>query len=186
MRVITLDREELLKHCHRLQAAVETSFAPDLIVGIENGGRVVAENMFETLPHISVKAQRNSTPMKNKLGAGKKLLSKAPLWVKDTLRMAEASLLNRTSKGKGAPSLSLNPENFTGGDHILIVDDAVDSGRTLKAVANALKELYPRAELRTAAITVTTANPLASPDYFIYNDKTLIRFPWSMDYAGER
>ena len=65
------------------------------------------------------------------------------------------------------------------GRKVLIVDDAVDSGATMLAVAEALREANPEAEIRTAAITVTTPKPLITPDYSMYKD--LIRFPWSMD-----
>lgn len=64
---------------------------------------------------------------------------------------------------------------------MLLVDDAVDSGTTMLRVAEALRCGNPEIELRTAVITVTTAAPLLRPDYTIYDDRTLIRFPWSMD-----
>lgn len=64
---------------------------------------------------------------------------------------------------------------------ILIVDDAVDSGATLLRVAETLRSASPEAQIASAVITVTTRNPAIKPDYTLYNDRTLIRFPWSAD-----
>ncbi len=65
---------------------------------------------------------------------------------------------------------------------ILVVDDAVDSGYTLSHVLEAVKAVLPAgAEVRSAVITVTTDDPLVMPDFYLYNDKTLVRFPWAMD-----
>lgn len=65
--------------------------------------------------------------------------------------------------------------------NILIVDDAVDSGATLLAVVEAVRIDMPGAEVRSAVITQTTPSPVITPDYTLYNNRTLIRFPWSMD-----
>ena len=63
-----------------------------------------------------------------------------------------------------------------------MVDDAVDSGYTLSHVLEAFKAVLPAgAEVRSAVITVTTDDPLVMPDFYLYNDKTLVRFPWAMD-----
>ncbi|MDE7407207.1 MAG: hypothetical protein K2M76_02200, partial [Muribaculaceae bacterium] len=62
-----------------------------------------------------------------------------------------------------------------------VVDDAVDTGTSLSIALRKLHELCPQAEIRTAALTVTTPDPVVRPDYTIYNNRTLLRFPWSMD-----
>lgn len=68
-----------------------------------------------------------------------------------------------------------------GARRILIVDDAVDSGESMKKVVETVRGLNPRASVRTAAITLTTPAPAVSPDYYLYN-QVLVRFPWSKDY----
>jgi hypoxanthine phosphoribosyltransferase len=64
---------------------------------------------------------------------------------------------------------------------VLVVDDAVDSGATLIAVLDAVYKAAGSSKVRSAAITVTTENPMVMPDYYLYHDETLIRFPWSID-----
>lgn len=64
---------------------------------------------------------------------------------------------------------------------VLIVDDAVDSGATLKAVVDKFKTVFPDKEIKTAAITVTGKKVMYYPDFCVYNNGTLIRTPWSID-----
>ncbi len=66
--------------------------------------------------------------------------------------------------------------------NILIIDDAIDSGDTLFAIAETLKKANGKATLRIAVMTETTEQPRIRADYSLYRNKTLIRFPWSNDY----
>lgn len=97
----------------------------------------------------------------------------------DRLRIAEAWWLERKGHPASVPQVVLPP--ISGAARILVVDDAVDSGATLLGVVNAAKAAVPLADVRSAVITQTTTAPMTAPDYTLYNDKTLIRFPWSLD-----
>ena len=72
--------------------------------------------------------------------------------------------------------------------HLLVIDDAVDSGLTLKYVVGVLRAScnFP-VEIFTAAITATrvSAERAVDPDFVLF-DGTLIRFPWSTDYRPDR
>ena len=64
---------------------------------------------------------------------------------------------------------------------ILIVDDAVDSGYTLKAVLDKVKEnVKNESKIFSLAAVVTNKEACIWPDYTLYSD-VLIRFPWSLD-----
>ncbi|MDE6702075.1 MAG: phosphoribosyltransferase domain-containing protein, partial [Muribaculaceae bacterium] len=64
---------------------------------------------------------------------------------------------------------------------ILIIDDAVDSGATLKAIVEKFKAEYPNTDIRSAVITQTHPQAIYKPDYCIFDNSTLIRTPWSID-----
>ena len=67
---------------------------------------------------------------------------------------------------------------------VLVVDDSLDSGATLRAVVRQLRELLPpAADLRTAAFTVLGPYPVVAADYFLYQ-RVNCRFPWSYDFHG--
>jgi hypoxanthine phosphoribosyltransferase len=78
------------------------------------------------------------------------------------------------------------PELPAGVCRILVVDDAVDSGRTLEVVLRWLRGRCPDAEVRSAVLTVTTPRPLLIPDFYLYYPDVLIRFPWSLDNKTQR
>ena len=183
MRVLTLTPDIFREHCLRLQAEAEL-FCPDLIVTIARGGDFVGELMFPEVTHISVKRQRPSTETKQDLGYLAKFIRTLPVCLRNAIRITESAC---TSAGKHpAAPLSLgNKETniISKASRILVVDDAVDSGATLAAVIDAINTIPGDRTVASAAITVTKRNPLISPDYTLYNNRTLVRFPWSMDYS---
>jgi hypoxanthine phosphoribosyltransferase len=155
-----------------------------MVVAIATGGVYVAEAMgyadVET-----VKLQRVGTATKRTLLD--KILKQLPGCVTDRLRMLEARLLEWREKGEKqlaevtlSESIRAGLESHPGS--VLVIDDAVDSGRTLLAVVKKLKAVLPDADVRSAIITVTRSSAVIKPDYTLYADHTLIRFPWSGDY----
>ena len=65
MKVLTLDNESFGAACVNLQKAVEDArFVPDMVLGIESGGRYVAEKVFTNVPHCYVALHRPSTDKK--------------------------------------------------------------------------------------------------------------------------
>lgn len=185
MRVITLNKEAFALACRKLRAMVtDSGFQPEMVVAIATGGVYVAEAMgyadVET-----VKLQRAGTATKRTLLD--RILKQLPGCVTDRLRMLEARLLECREKGEKQLAEVTLSESMRAGleqhpESILVIDDAVDSGRTLLAVVETLKEALPDADVRSAIITVTRSSAVIKPDYTLYADHTLIRFPWSGDY----
>lgn len=67
------------------------------------------------------------------------------------------------------------------GKKLLIVDDAVDTGYSLKAVYDFLiTHGYEREEVRTAVLTTTQENPVCRPDISLF-ERVTFAFPWSYD-----
>ena len=104
--------------------------------------------------------------------------------------MAESVMLNLRRKIKAssdAPGVEI-PEGLAHilkeieSPKILVIDDAIDSGDTLFAIAKTLRKTNEKAIVRIAVMTETTSNPRIRADYSLYKNKTLIRFPWATDY----
>lgn len=174
-KILTLPPEAFAEACKHLQEAC--AVRPDLVVGIESGGRYVAELMFADVPHCYVAMRRHTTEHRSALA--EKVLQRLPLWVCNALRRIEDA---RVCQKKVSPVAFEGkiPKEVLGASCILLVDDAVDSGTTLHAVADALQRANPEARLYTAAICQTTKAPLRRPDTSLYTN-CLIRFPWSAD-----
>lgn len=184
MRVITLDNAQLSAACRRLEATVAAGGCrPDLVAGIVTGGERVAREMFANVQHTAVTCRRPSTAGKERMAWAMALVRRLPLRVRDALRMAEARRL--ASKGHSQTrEVTVDDDArrmIAAAKAILVVDDAVDSGATLRTVTEAVRAINPSARVTTACLTVTTDRPVVNPDYTLYNNGTLIRFPWSMD-----
>ncbi len=183
MRVLTLDKTAFAQSCRRLEREVASSFMPDLVVGIATGGDYVAVRMFGWVPHVSLTLQRPTTAGKKRAGLLFGLLRRLPRRVSDLLRIAEARVL--ALRTPHVPRIELDPEfvsDLRAARRILVVDDAIDSGATMSAVLEAVRSVEGVREVRSAALTVTTPRPLVSPDFALWRDGVLVRFPWSNDF----
>ena len=176
--VITLRPMAVADECAKLEYLIRQSgFVPDLVLSILRGGEYVGRELFRDVRHESVVLQRPTTRRKGRIFG--KVMQALPYWLLDRLRIAEAWLLSRKS-AKYKPAEVELPD--VAALRILIVDDAVDSGHTLRSVVEAVTSANPDADVRTAVITVTTPHPVIRPNYMMFNNLSLIRFPWSKDY----
>ena len=73
---------------------------------------------------------------------------------------------------------------FAARPKILLIDDAIDSGDTLRAIAETLRKTNPDTETDIAVVTETTKRPCIRANHTLYRNRTLIRFPWSSDYKN--
>lgn len=182
MKVVTLDSSQFTSTCRRLAADVlSQSFNPEMLVGIRTGGEYVAREMLPSFPEATlaiVELQRPSTAHKSMIG---NLLPLLPVKLLDALRIVESRILSLLPS-RPTPEVRL-PADVVAQlpRRILVVDDAVDSGVTLSAIVNAIRTSRPDADVRSAVVTVTTSSPKINPDFALYRNHTLIRFPWSMD-----
>ena len=94
MRVKTLSPKDFTEHCRLLEERA-AMFAPDLIVTIATGGDYVGAEMFETMPHVSVRLQRPSTAKKRDWIMS--IVRCLPRFLRDWLRIAEAYYLSLTT-----------------------------------------------------------------------------------------
>lgn len=188
-RVVTLDDRNFDDACRRLRNRLG-HFAPDLVVAIPTGGRYVAASMFSDVPIVEISHRRPSTDRKKRYPLLKKLMKVAPYPVLDVIRILESYILQlKHCEIKNIDPKSIDQaakEKIGQASNILIVDDAIDSGATVSAVVSTVKTLAPKAVVKTAVINVSTSTPMRQPDFTLYNNNTLIRFPWSMDMKTYR
>jgi hypoxanthine phosphoribosyltransferase len=181
MKVLTLYNSDFNVICAKLEA-LAADYNPDLVVTIASGGDYVGANIFGTVTHVSVRCGRRGTPAKKKSVLLNRFVKHLPRRVNDVLRMVEARILSLRKPKLVDISLSEDVKRkLVAAERVLVVDDAVDSGATLIAVLDAVYKAAGSSKVRSAAITVTTEKPMVMPDYFLYHDETLIRFPWSID-----
>lgn len=177
-KVITIPPVAFHELCCRLEELAR-GYHPDLIVGIASGGARVAREIFPEVRHIEVECRRASTRGKEKHRWLFKALNRLPVEARDFLRIAEARFLRRRSASTGV--ILTDCEALCRARRVLVVDDAIDSGVTMESVLARIRDVEGPREVRTAVITVTARHPRVLPDYLLFENLELVRFPWSLD-----
>jgi hypoxanthine phosphoribosyltransferase len=191
MRVENLIDRNFEAACQNLARQAYERMQPNLVIGIRRGGVWVRDAMKAALPENivfgEIGLQRSGTAKKNQLN---KVLKSLPQWLCNLLRMSEACarrIKHSCCRPKLYPheSLSFDPASEallqSAPQQIWIVDDAVDSGKSMASI-HAKLQTYPQThKLLYIALTVTEKRPLLMPDVYLYNEGVLLRFPWSND-----
>ncbi|HEV8073875.1 MAG TPA: phosphoribosyltransferase [Opitutaceae bacterium] len=153
----------------RVRAA---KFQPDLIVYVETGARLLAWELCRELgvKAVAVEAARPGRGLKQVFAP---MASVLPRWASQGLRWAE----ERLGVHRLTPRQVVLPPGAAWRDRsVLLVDDAADTGRTIKAVRAALQDA---AQVRTAVLGATTPAALAVVDFFLFDYNRCL--PWSSD-----
>lgn len=191
MEVTTLNQESFSIKCSELISKL--NFEPDVVVGIlEGGGFVINEIKTSTnlkkshFEHVLV--QRKSMLKRNSiiLSLLKLLPYKVTNWLRNLeSKKAEKAIdkLNLSELSNQNVDIKLNSLSNKKIDTILIVDDAIDTGKTMFIVKNNLNNMFPNAKIKTAVISWTIKKSIVKPDYYLY-ENILVRFPWSKDFKG--
>jgi len=191
MKLITLNKEAFEKACDELISKIDVQ--PDMVVGILNGGGYVVDvvkkkDAFELAQFESVKLQRLEK-IKNK-PAFMFLLKHLPYAILNKLRAYESkkaqesiASLDKNELAEYKIDLKINANLEKPIRTVLIIDDAIDTGRTLFVIKLNLMKLFPEATIKSAVISWTIESSIVKPDYYIFK-KILVRYPWSKDYKG--
>lgn len=194
MKIINIDKGSLFSDVVRQleDQVIASDFTPNLIVGIPTGGHLVVNAMKKLTNGIDVcfiSKQRKSTVTKKKLKLSQ-LLPYLPRSINNILRKVESWLreqnfkYNRDSLLKNQVD-TIEIDNQTrnlikNSKYILIVDDAIDSGQTMKAVVETIQKYRHDTLIKIAVINTTFDNPLVAPDYIVFL-KQIVRYPWASD-----
>jgi xanthine phosphoribosyltransferase len=81
------------------------------------------------------------------------------------------------------PKLMNLPE-LDGAKKVLILDDIVDTGQTLKAVLRVLQERYPDTVFKSATLFYKKNSDI-EPDYWLHEADGWIDFFWEKDFLDE-
>lgn len=190
---LTLGPDAFDAACGELMRMVGRDYLPTLIVGVRSGGLAVAEAMCRAaqspVPVLPLTCRRPGTSVKSRLPLLRSGLAFLPEAWRNSLRHAEHNWTAGRRRSAGRAQVNLDEAGAIGAwligapqkQHVLVVDDAVDSGVTLQAVLRTLCLVCPpQTRFRSAVITVTLEAPVAEPDYALYRG-VLCRFPWSFD-----
>ncbi|MCB1761791.1 MAG: hypoxanthine phosphoribosyltransferase [Gammaproteobacteria bacterium] len=165
---IFIGAHELLLDSFRLGLNIYRSgFRPDFIVGVWRGGTPVGVAVQEILDRYGVKTDHISIRTTSYTGIGQR------------------------SKQVAVHGLNYLLDNINWNDSLLIVDDVFDSGLSVKAIIDTLREKARRntpENIRIATPWFKPANNQTDiiPDYYIHQTDRWLVFPHELDGLTEQ
>ncbi|MEO2058483.1 MAG: phosphoribosyltransferase [Mesonia sp.] len=188
MKVVTLDEKDILTRVNQLIQKID--FEPDVVIGVLNGAYYLVQlfkdqESFSEVKFYNIKLQRQQESFKKKKTFNI-ILKLLPYWALNKLRILESkrdkkSLAKISKKKLLLKSLHLPITFDSTYKRVLIVDDALDTGKTMFVLKNNLKKVFSNSEIKVAVIAWTIENSIVKPDFYIFKN-ILVRFPWSKDF----
>ena len=178
MLVKTVDNNELQKLCKCLAYKVyESTYHPDCVLAVPTGGIIPAEIIRNELCQLY---NDNSIELVD-IGCNQK----KNITFNRLLRLLPTTLLNylrvislKIKRVVPSPEIKhIRIDIPAKCKNILIVDDAIDTGKTLSEI---LEGLNDNINYKIAVLTVTLYNPKVVSDYNIFNN-VILRLPWAID-----
>lgn len=180
MKIKQLSMREITELSKFWAEEIKKTYRPDCVIYVARGGFLIGRELAECfeVPLIAVSASRSGDGAKKLLSA---IAPFIPEKIKDLARLAELRMNIHKSNSKRDIRL---PDGDTGvrkAKEILIVDDSVDTGNTIKTVKNAVQGIAPHANIRIAALNVwEEAGNIIQIDYSLFSD-TILKTPMSKD-----
>jgi hypoxanthine phosphoribosyltransferase len=192
MEVITFNKKVFSNKCVELNSKLD--IIPDLVVSILTGGGYIVDEIKKEKNFNNVRFEQVKIQRKERFKATyiiNFLLKILPYKVLNNLRIYESlkatksiSKLDLSMLSDSKIEFKLNAINKESIKNILIIDDAIDTGKTMFTVKNNLNKIFTNAQIKTAVISWTIDSSIVKPDYYLIKN-TLVRFPWSKDYKGK-
>ncbi len=176
IKAFSMPMEEVQKDCEVWAKEIAKQYIPDLIVFIAKSGYMFAEPMTKIFKcnMVDIEAFRPANDKKNKL---KKVIYHIP--EKLVLKIVSSRFMYRFNEKKIARDVNdterLLREKNEIHKKILIVDDSVDTGWTLKEVINHITKLFPESEIKVASYSVIHYSKCrVNVDFYRYEDTVIL------------
>lgn len=182
MNCIELSLENIIKESKLLANQIKPDYTPDLIIYIASGGFLIGKTISNSFDckMIGIDAVRPGNKFKKILSP---VLKHIPYQILNLARMLE--IKSDTYKIKSERQVKFHDkgdsQDLTDTKNILIVDDSVDTGYSVKAVIESVRTRFPNAQIKTAALNVWDKSKyVINVDYCLFRD-TIMRTPMSKD-----
>ncbi|MBP0958275.1 MAG: phosphoribosyltransferase [Oscillospiraceae bacterium] len=182
MNFIELSSENASRETKKLADIIRQQYAPDAVVFVAKGAYRMGLELGELfdVPVLEIFAERKHSRLK-RLAAP--ILQILPKKLKALLRAMEINNGTHIKAPDRTVFWGKIPEKACdiGFKKILLVDDSCDTGNTFFQCIGKIRERFPDAEIKTAAINVfSDSKKNISTDFYIYTDY-IISGPWSND-----
>jgi len=157
-----IDANQLLLDSYELALQVlDSEFRPDLIVGIWRGGTPVAIAIHELLLFLGAPADHIA------------------------IRTSHYTGINKTANGVSVEGLEYLLQRVNDCNHLLLVDDVFDTGRSLRQVITELQQhcgdSAPVIKIATPYFKPKNNTTSIQPDYYLHQTDAWLVFPHELD-----
>lgn len=181
MDYLELSIKRLREETKKLYFKIKFKYNFDLVIFIARGAYMMGEDMakFQGVPCLEIFASRRGNDFKDFLSP---LLKVIPTKVKKNLREKEMrAYIHAKNIERHVEFDEIVWERYLDCRKILLVDDSIDTGHTLKNCRDTIKDFFPEAEVKVAVLNVfTESEKVATADFHLY-ENTAISGPWSSD-----
>ena len=181
MELVELSLKSLEEVSLKLAKKINEDFDYDLVIFIAKGSYLIGKTIadYKNVPLLEIKAVRQGNSLKNKL---KNVLKILPKPVKKVLRNIEVkSDVHTKNVSRKIESNEKNWNKYLDKKRIVLVDDSVDTGNSMKQCAQTIKKYFKDSEVKIVALNfLEKSKQVIDVDFALYNDK-LLEGPWSND-----
>ena len=182
MKYIELSRKDIEEQCKDWANEIKKSYQPDLIVYVAKAGYLIGREMKNVfnVPLVGISATREGNDLKEVVGP---FVSKLPNFVRNILISLElkSDTHSKNTERKIHFHEGLEKMKSQNIKSILVVDDSVDTGHSMKQVVDAISSLFGDVEIKIAGLNVwDKSRDIIDSDFALYKN-TVIKTPMSKD-----
>lgn len=182
MKYIELSRKDIEEQCKDWAKEIQKSYQPDLIVYVAKAGYLIGREMKNVfnVPLVGISATREGNDLKEVVGP---FVSKLPNFVRNILISLElkSDTHSKNTERKIHYHEGLEKMKSQNIKSILVVDDSVDTGHSMKQVVDAISSLFGHVEIKIAGLNVwDKSRNIIDSDFALYKN-TVIKTPMSKD-----
>ena len=173
----------MYKSCRSWCELIKPAYAPELVIYIARGGYIIGRAMQAgfRVPLVGIGATRKGNSIKEYVFP---ILAVMPRKICNAMRRMEVSSgvhqrqHDRQIRFHRELANIADPAAIT---KILLVDDSIDTGHSMRQVREHVARHFPMAEIRIFVLNeMTSQQPAIRADYALYRD-TALRTPMSKD-----
>lgn len=182
MKYTELSIEKLKSECKEWAKSLKKTYCPDLVIYVARAGYLIGKEMSEVfeVPMVGISATREGNKLKEIVGP---IISLMPNFVRNFLISMElkSNTHDKNTERKIHFHESLEKLKGQSFDRILVVDDSVDTGHSMKQVVDAIQNEFKNAEIKIAGLNVwDKSKNIIHTDFALY-ENTVIKAPMSKD-----
>jgi hypoxanthine phosphoribosyltransferase len=99
----------------------------------------------------------------------------------DVRNILTVSTSSYTGRKQGELRVIYMPEIELTGKRLLLIDEVIETGKTMETLVKRMSERYQPAELRTAVLVLNTVTSRFSPDFKALEAREWTIFPWESE-----